>query len=122
MTASSHTTTSKDTRQTATTLEGASARANLDCSEHLPIEASMGILPKREDRQKCRPLKVCGAYARTSLLSPTERERGVVYASAGNHVQGLTYARAYLGVRGMTYLPSNMPRQKHRRIVTIDGQ
>jgi len=122
MTASSHVTTPKDIRQAATALEGVAVRTNLDRSERLSTEAGVDILLKREDQQKCRSFKVRGAYARMSLLSPAERERGVVCASAGNHAQGLAYACAHLGVRGTIYLPSNTPRQKRRRIATIGGQ
>ena len=107
MTASSHVTTPKDIRQAATALEGVAVRTNLDRSERLSTEAGVDILLKREDQQKCRSFKVRGAYARMSLLSPAERERGVVCASAGNHAQGLAYACAHLGVRGTIYLPSN---------------
>ena len=122
MSASSHVTTPKDIRQAATALEGVAVRTNLDRSERLSTEAGVDILLKREDQQKCRSFKVRGAYARMSLLSPAERERGVVCASAGNHAQGLAYACAHLGVRGTIYLPSNTPRQKRRRIATIGGQ
>ena len=89
MTASSHVTTPKDIRQAATALEGVAVRTNLERSERLSAEAGVDILLKREDQQKCRSFKVRGAYARMSLLSPAERERGVVCASAGNHAQGL---------------------------------
>lgn len=121
MSASSHVTTPKDIRQAASALEGVAVRTNLERSERLSAEAGVDILLKREDQQKCRSFKVRGAYARMSLLSPAERERGVVCASAGNHAQGLAYACAHLGVRGTIYLPSNTPRQKRRRIATIGG-
>ena len=118
----SHVTTPTDIRQAATALEGVAVRTNLERSERLSSEAGVDILLKREDQQKCRSFKVRGAYARMSMLSPAERERGVVCASAGNHAQGLAYACAHLGVRGTIYLPSNTPRQKRRRIATIGGQ
>lgn len=94
---------------------------NLERSERLSAEAGVDVLLKREDQQKCRSFKVRGAYSRMFLLSPSERERGVVCASAGNHAQGVAYACAHLGVRGTIYLPSNTPRQKRRRIATIGG-
>ena len=121
MPASSHVTTPKDIQQAAAALDGVAVRTNLERSERLSSEAGVDILLKREDQQKCRSFKVRGAYARMSLLSPAERERGVVCASAGNHAQGLAYACAHLGVRGTIYLPSNTPRQKRRRIATIGG-
>ena len=89
MPASSHVTTPKDIQQAAAALDGVAVRTNLERSERLSSEAGVDILLKREDQQKCRSFKVRGAYARMSLLSPAERERGVVCASAGNHAQGL---------------------------------
>ena len=120
MSASSHVTTPKDIRQAASALEGVAVRTNLERSDAVR-RGWRRYSAQREDQQKCRSFKVRGAYARMSLLSPAERERGVVCASAGNHAQGLAYACAHLGVRGTIYLPSNTPRQKRRRIATIGG-
>src|SRR4051812_47110460 len=43
---------------------------------------------KREDEQPVFSFKIRGAYNKIALLSPEERARGVVCASAGNHAQG----------------------------------
>lgn len=110
-----------DVEEAAKVLRGVVRRTPLARSERLSDEAGVEVLLKREDTQKCRSFKVRGAYARMSVLSPAERERGVVCASAGNHAQGVAYACAHLGVHGTIYLPSNTPAQKRKRIRVIGG-
>jgi threonine dehydratase len=60
---------------------------------------------KCENLQRTSSFKIRGAYNRISSLSPQERERGVVAASAGNHAQGVALAAALLGVRATIYMP-----------------
>lgn len=110
-----------DIEAAASILSGVVRRTALARSERLSDETGVEVLLKREDSQKCRSFKVRGAYARMAALTPAERERGVVCASAGNHAQGVAYACAHLGVRGTIYLPSNTPRQKRDRIRVIGG-
>ena len=105
----------------AITLSGVVETTPLMPSERLSELAGTPIVLKREDMQRCRSFKVRGAYTRMSALSPEERARGVVCASAGNHAQGVAYACAALQVRGTIYLPSNTPKQKRARIATIGG-
>ncbi len=107
--------------EAARALRGIVRRTPLTRSERLSEALGVDVHLKREDQQKCRSFKVRGAYARMVALSPTERERGVVCASAGNHAQGVAYACAQLEVRGTIYLPSNTPRQKRNRIRDIGG-
>ncbi len=102
-------------------LAGVVRRTHLGHSDRLTDLIGAPVLLKREDQQKCRSFKVRGAFARMSALSPADRQRGVVCASAGNHAQGVAYACAHLGVHGTIYLPSNTPAQKRRRIATIGG-
>ena len=108
-------------RSAAITLSGVVETTPLMPSERLSELAGTPIVLKREDMQRCRSFKVRGAYTRMSALSPEERARGVVCASAGNHAQGVAYACAALQVRGTIYLPSNTPKQKRARIATIGG-
>ena len=114
-------TTPSDIRSAADALRGVATVTKLERSERLSDQTGTDVLLKREDQQKCRSFKVRGAFARMSLLTGEERERGVVCASAGNHAQGVAYSCAHLEVPGMIYLPSNTPLQKRRRIATIGG-
>lgn len=60
---------------------------------------------KCENLQRTGAYKLRGAYNRLSKLNPSERERGVVAASAGNHAQGVAYAARALGIRATIFMP-----------------
>jgi threonine dehydratase len=77
---------------------------------------------KREDLQPVRSYKIRGAYNLIAQLSPEQRERGVVCASAGNHAQGVAFACARLGVKARVYLPRTTPRQKRDRVAKLGGK
>lgn len=52
------------------------------------------ILLKREDLQSVFSFKLRGAYNKMANLTPEERARGVIAASAGNHAQALPWPPA----------------------------
>ena len=58
-----------------------------------------------ENLQRAGSFKIRGAYNRISRLTPQERARGVVAASAGNHAQGVAVAAQLLGVRATVFMP-----------------
>jgi threonine dehydratase len=60
---------------------------------------------KCENLQRAGSYKVRGAYVRISRLSPQERARGVVAASAGNHAQGVALAAGLLGIAATVFMP-----------------
>lgn len=64
-----------------------------------------GIFLKAENLQKTGSFKIRGAYWRLSQLSATEKEHGVVAASAGNHAQGTALAAKLLGIRATVFMP-----------------
>ncbi len=105
----------------AALLAGVVRRTPLEPSDRLTEQVGRPVLLKREDIQVGRSYKVRGAYNLIAGLSPDERARGVVCASAGNHGQGLAYACARLGISGRVFLPANTPRQKRQRIAVIGG-
>lgn len=60
---------------------------------------------KCESLQRTGSYKIRGAYNRLSQLSPEERARGVVAASAGNHAQGVAFAARELGIAATIFMP-----------------
>lgn len=60
---------------------------------------------KCENLQRTGAYKLRGAYNRMSKLSPAERKKGVVAASAGNHAQGVALAAARLGIKATIFMP-----------------
>ncbi len=105
----------------AQTLGTTVRRTPLDLSLRLSGKRHQPVLLKREDVQVGRSYKVRGAYNMISSLSLSEREAGVVCASAGNHAQGVAFACRQLKIHGKVFLPSTTPRQKRSRIRDIGG-
>jgi threonine dehydratase len=53
--------------------------------------------------------KIRGATYKISRLSKTERKRGVIAASAGNHAQGVAWGSRKIGARALIVMPKNAP-------------
>ncbi|MEX1182776.1 MAG: threonine ammonia-lyase, biosynthetic [Gemmatimonadota bacterium] len=70
------------------------------------------VLLKREDLQPVFSFKLRGAYNRIAQLTPEERQRGVIAASAGNHAQGVAYSARRLGIRAVIVMPRTTPEIK----------
>src|SRR5690606_34006426 len=68
-----------------------------------PLSEKLGreVLLKREDLQPVFSFKLRGAYNKLAALGDTERQRGVICASAGNHAQGVAYSALRMGVRAV---------------------
>jgi threonine dehydratase len=67
---------------------------------------------KCENLQRTGSFKVRGAFNRIARLSDTERARGVVAASAGNHAQGVAFAAGLLGCSATVIMPEGAPLPK----------
>ena len=70
---------------------------------------------KTENLQVTGSFKVRGAYYKISQLSPEERSRGLITASAGNHAQGVAYAAKLAGVKATVVMPVTTPLIKVNR-------
>ncbi len=70
------------------------------------------VLLKREDLQPVFSFKIRGAYNKLLQLSETEREKGVICASAGNHAQGLALGAKHLGIKATIVMPRTTPQIK----------
>ena len=67
---------------------------------------------KLENQQLTGSFKIRGALNKMLKLTPEERRRGVVTASAGNHAQGVGYAARMLGIDATIVVPSETPKVK----------
>lgn len=88
------------------------------------LSAALGnrILFKREDLQSVFSFKIRGAYNRIAHLSPEDRLRGVIAASAGNHAQGVAFAARKLGLRAVIVMPRTTPRIKVDAVRRMGGE
>lgn len=64
---------------------------------------------KFENLQRTGSFKERGALNRILELTPNERERGVIAASAGNHAQGVAYHSGRLSVPATIVMPERSP-------------
>jgi threonine dehydratase len=67
---------------------------------------------KAENLQRTGSFKVRGAFNMISTLSPAERARGVVAASAGNHGQAVAWAAREVGAPATIFVPQDAPMTK----------
>ncbi|HET9045730.1 MAG TPA: threonine ammonia-lyase, biosynthetic [Casimicrobiaceae bacterium] len=77
------------------------------------------VLLKREDEQPVFSFKLRGAYNKMAHLSPAERARGVIAASAGNHAQGVALAAQTLGCAATIVMPVTTP---HIKIAAVEAR
>ncbi|ROR93008.1 threonine ammonia-lyase IlvA [Nocardioides aurantiacus] len=111
-----------DVDAAADVLAGTVPVTPLEDSLRLSARHGLRVVLKREDLQPVRSYKSRGGYHFLARLTPEERERGVVCASAGNHAQGVAFACAALGVSARVYLPRTTPRQKRDRVAGLGGE
>ena len=86
------------------------------------------VFIKFENLQFTASFKERGALNKLLKLSASERKRGVIAASAGNHAQGLAYHAARLGVPAVIVMPIGTPTVKvehtraHGAEVVVEGE
>ena len=84
-------------------------------SEFLSNQTGNKVYLKPENMQLTGAYKLRGAYYKISTLSPEEREKGLITASAGNHAQGVAYAAKAFGVKAVIVMPTTTPLIKVER-------
>jgi threonine dehydratase len=77
------------------------------------------ILLKREDQQPVFSFKLRGAYNKMAQLTPAQRAKGVIAASAGNHAQGVALAAQKLSCRATIVMPVTTP---HIKIGAVEAR
>jgi len=90
----------------------AAVETPLDNAVVLSRRRNNTIRLKREDLQPVFSFKLRGAYNRIAHLTPEQREKGVIAASAGNHAQGMAYAGRLLGIKVLIVMPVTTPQIK----------
>ena len=70
------------------------------------------IFLKLDNQQRTGAFKERGALNKLLTLTPEERSRGVIAASAGNHAQGVAYHAGRHGIHAHIYMPLTTPLTK----------
>ena len=109
-------------------IEGTVLRTPMLPAPKLSALTGAEVYVKYENLQVTNSFKDRGALVKLASLSETERKRGVIAMSAGNHAQAVAYHAARLGVPATIVMPVTTPFVKvastrsHGAEVVLDGE
>jgi len=101
-----------DIRAAAQRIDGAVIRTPMLVSKTLSEIIGAEVWLKFENLQFTAAYKERGALNKLLQLSPEERQRGVIAASAGNHAQAVAYHAKRLGIPAVIVMPEPTPTVK----------
>jgi len=102
----------EDIRAAARRIDGAVIRTPMLVSTTLSEIIGAEVWLKFENLQFTAAYKERGALNKLLQLSPEERQRGVIAASAGNHAQAVAYHAKRLGIPAVIVMPEPTPTVK----------
>jgi threonine dehydratase len=94
----------------------------LDKAERLTHRLNNQVYLKREDLQPVFSFKLRGAYNRIRSLSESDRRKGVIAASAGNHAQGVALSARHLGIKALIVMPKTTPTIKVQSVKALGAK
>ena len=94
----------------------------LDAMTLLSARLGAEVLLKREDLQPVFSFKIRGAHNKIAGLDESERARGVICASAGNHAQGVALSARRRGIRAVIVMPTTTPSIKVAAVARLGGE
>jgi threonine dehydratase len=115
-------------RAAAARIEGAVERTPFLPSHTLSRLTGCKLHLKFENLQFTASFKERGALNKLSSLTDSERKRGVIAMSAGNHAQAVAYHAARLGIPAVIVMPKGSPNSKvkntlvHGAKVELEGE
>ena len=101
-----------DVRTAAERISGAVVRTPMLVSRTLSEIVGAEVWLKFENLQFTAAYKERGALNKLLQLTPEERSRGVIAASAGNHAQAVAYHAKRLGIPATIVMPEPTPTMK----------
>ena len=101
-----------DFRRAADGLRGVALRTPLVPSDALGARFGVPVFLKPEMLQRAGAFKFRGAYWFVSQLDASDRSRGLVAPSSGNHGQAVALAAQLFGVRATIVMPTTAPSAK----------
>jgi threonine dehydratase len=87
-------------------------RTPVDHSSSCTKIAGKDIFFKLENYQRTGSFKIRGAANKIASLSDSEKKRGVIACSAGNHAQGVALSASLKGVKSVIVMPETAPLTK----------
>jgi threonine dehydratase len=117
----------KDIEAARRVIKGAVLRTPMLPAPRLSALTGADVYVKYENLQVTNSFKDRGALVKLTSLNDTERKRGVIAMSAGNHAQSVAYHAARLGIPATIVMPVTTPFVKvaatrsHGAEVVLDG-
>ena len=102
----------KNIQQAQKTIAAYTKPTPLTRSKFLSELCSDDVFLKLENQQVTHSFKIRGVINKLLNLSPEEKARGVVTASAGNHGQAVAFGAQKLGFSAKIVVPTNTPKIK----------
>ncbi len=99
----------EDIRKARATIAGQVLRTPMLPAPRLTALTGAEVLVKYENLQVTNSFKERGALNKLSALGPSERARGVIAMSAGNHAQAVAYHAARLEIPSTIVMPVTTP-------------
>ncbi len=118
----------QDIRDAAQRIAGAVERTPFVPSRTLSRLTGAQVFLKFENLQFTASFKERGALNKLLSLGESERKRGVIAMSAGNHAQAVAYHAARLGIPAVIVMPHGSPNTKikntrvHGAEVVVEGE
>ena len=101
-----------DVREAAAALDGVAVETPLFENSDVNDQLAGRLLIKAETTQRTGSFKFRGAYNRIRQLTKSQRDRGVVAYSSGNHAQAVASAARMVGTSALIVMPSDAPSNK----------
>jgi len=108
----------EDVRAAAARIAGSVVHTPAVPSDAVSRATGADVTLKLDNLQATGAFKERGAANRLALLSPAERNRGVVAMSAGNHAQAVARHAELRGISAVIVMPKFTPLTKVRRTAT----
>lgn len=90
-------------------------KTHLFYSDYFSDLSNNKVYIKPENLQKTGSFKIRGAYNKLSKLDDSQKEKGIITASAGNHAQGVAFSANKLGINATICMPEQTP------MIKVDG-
>jgi threo-3-hydroxy-L-aspartate ammonia-lyase len=111
-----------DIRAASAVIAGEAVVTPVVHSDRLDALCGSTVFCKDESQQRAGAFKFRGAFNRLSLIPPTERSRGVVAVSSGNHGAAVACAAQILGMAATVHVPVDVAPAKRALIESFGAE
>ncbi len=93
-------------------IKGIANKTPVMTSRTLNAQLNASVFFKCENFQRMGAFKFRGAYNAISQLTTTQKKKGIITHSSGNHAQAVALASQILGIKATIVMPKNSPQVK----------